>query len=463
MGRLRKLATIFIASLAVVALPASGGAGLEDSTPPDIVCDAADGSWHSADATISCTASDADPGLADLQDAAFDLTTSVAAGVETANASTNSHDVCDAEMNCATAGPIGGNMVDKKAPVVNCSAVDGSWHASNVSIDCASSDGGSGLADANQANVNLVTSVPSGAETANAATNSVSICDDVGNCSSAGPVGGNKIDRRAPHNPTTVRSTDHKLHKWTRDRTIAMTWRGASDGGSRLDGFSFSWNHRARSVPDARKDREQRTHKATSSKLRTGKWWFHLRTRDNVGNWSGAVDRGPYLIDVTRPHVRARSASGKVGHRLTLRYQTSDNTDRTREHLTVSHGGSVVKSWSTRMGRAFFGTIQKVAFTPHASGSYSFCVEAWDPAGNTRRDCAGVNVKAPPPPPGGGGGGTNCDNAYPSLCLHDGIGDYDCAGGGGDGPNYVHETNFPVRSPDPFDLDGNGNGVGCET
>jgi hypothetical protein len=64
-------------------------------------------------------------------------------------------------------------------------------------------------------------------------------------------------------------------------------------------------------------------------------------------------------------------------------------------------------------------------------------------------------AKAPPPPP------TNCDPAYPDVCLHDGIGDYDCAGGSGNGPNYV---TGPIRvlSPDPFGLDSDGDGFGCE-
>jgi hypothetical protein len=55
----------------------------------------------------------------------------------------------------------------------------------------------------------------------------------------------------------------------------------------------------------------------------------------------------------------------------------------------------------------------------------------------------------------------NCDPAYPGSCLHDGIGDYDCAGGSGNGPNYVSGP-IQVRSPDPFDLDRDGDGVGCE-
>jgi hypothetical protein len=55
----------------------------------------------------------------------------------------------------------------------------------------------------------------------------------------------------------------------------------------------------------------------------------------------------------------------------------------------------------------------------------------------------------------------NCDPAYPDTCLHDGIGDYDCAGGSGNGPNYV-EGPIRVLQPDPFGLDSDHDGIGCE-
>ncbi len=73
-----------------------------------------------------------------------------------------------------------------------------------------------------------------------------------------------------------------------------------------------------------------------------------------------------------------------------------------------------------------------------------------------------VVAKAPPPPPATTAP-RNCDPAYPDVCLHDGIGDYDCAGGTGNGPNYV-DGPIRVLPPDPFDLDGNDNdGIGCES
>lgn len=90
------------------------------------------------------------------------------------------------------------SLIDKTAPSVSCGAADGQWHADDITIGCTARDGGSGLADSNDASFNLSTSVPDGSETADANTNSRSICDAQGNCASGGPVGGNRIDKKAP-------------------------------------------------------------------------------------------------------------------------------------------------------------------------------------------------------------------------------------------------------------------------
>ena len=41
------------------------------------------------------------------------------------------------------------------------------------------------------------------------------------------------------------------------------------------------------------------------------------------------------------------------------------------------------------------------------------------------------------------------------------LGDYDCEGGGGNGPNYA-SRGVRVVGPDVFDLDRDGDDVGCE-
>jgi hypothetical protein len=79
-----------------------------------------------------------------------------------------------------------------------------------------------------------------------------------------------------------------------------------------------------------------------------------------------------------------------------------------------------------------------------------------------------VVAKAPPPPPTTApppppptAPPRNCDPSYPDVCLDPNAEDYDCAGGSGNGPKYV-EGPLRVRPPDPFDLDREGDGVGCE-
>jgi hypothetical protein len=68
---------------------------------------------------------------------------------------------------------------------------------------------------------------------------------------------------------------------------------------------------------------------------------------------------------------------------------------------------------------------------------------------------------APPtmPPPTAAPGA--CDPSYPDLCLNPKFEDYDCQGGAGDGPRYV-DGPIRVRPPDQFDLDSDGDGLGCE-
>ena len=67
-----------------------------------------------------------------------------------------------------------------------------------MSIACSASDTGSGLATTSPASFSLTTNVAAGAEDANAATNSAQVCDVAGNCSTAGPISANKIDRKVP-------------------------------------------------------------------------------------------------------------------------------------------------------------------------------------------------------------------------------------------------------------------------
>ena len=55
----------------------------------------------------------------------------------------------------------------------------------------------------------------------------------------------------------------------------------------------------------------------------------------------------------------------------------------------------------------------------------------------------------------------SCHASYVGACLTAGIGDYDCAGGSGDGPNYTGRVS--VVGYDEFGLDRDGDGIACES
>jgi hypothetical protein len=65
-------------------------------------------------------------------------------------------------------------------------------------------------------------------------------------------------------------------------------------------------------------------------------------------------------------------------------------------------------------------------------------------------------TQPPPPTPS-----RNCHPSYVGACLDPTASDYDCAGGSGNGPKYVQGP-VKVRPPDPFDLDADADGLGCE-
>jgi hypothetical protein len=58
-------------------------------------------------------------------------------------------------------------------------------------------------------------------------------------------------------------------------------------------------------------------------------------------------------------------------------------------------------------------------------------------------------------------GGGNCNPNYAGACLKPDSPDYDCEGGSGDGPDYTGVVR--VVGPDVYDLDRDGDGVGCDT
>ena len=63
--------------------------------------------------------------------------------------------------------------------------------------------------------------------------------------------------------------------------------------------------------------------------------------------------------------------------------------------------------------------------------------------------------------PPSAGTGENCHPAYYGACLRRDAVDYDCQGGGGDGPDFIRGPVYLSGGSDPFELDKDGDGIGC--
>jgi serine protease len=203
--------------------------------------------------------------------------------------------------------------------------------------------------------------------------------DNAGNWSEAVHLGPFRIDGTAPVNPTTS-STSHTA-AWSNDATVDVSWLGASDVPSGLDGYSYSWTQQAAGDPVTTKIAEENAGSATSPNLLDGEWWFHLRTLDNAGNWSSAVHVGPFLIDTAPPETLIGSFDGTT-------------------FTFVSEAKATFEC--SLDDTPYAACVSPTTYPGFAPGGHLFRVRALDRAGNpdpTPAELRWTVGTAPPPPP----------------------------------------------------------------
>jgi hypothetical protein len=165
------------------------------------------GGWSAAPVTVTLTATDGKgPGVASISYSATGAQATPATTVSGASAqvvvtadgvTTLSFFTTDTAATSSAPQSLT-VMIDRSAPTISCAAAGTAWSATDVIIACTAGDGLAGLADPSQAQLLLTTSVPAGTETASASTGAVTVCDVAGNCATAGPFTGLKVDRLAP-------------------------------------------------------------------------------------------------------------------------------------------------------------------------------------------------------------------------------------------------------------------------
>jgi hypothetical protein len=186
------------------------------------------------------------------------------------------------------------------------------------------------------------------------------------------------------------------------------------ENSSGVDGFSVAWDGTAVSPPDAAKDHEQ-DWTGTTYALEDGTWYFHLRTKDNAGNWTSTEDYGPVTIDTSPPN--APSITGIADD------NGSSGTDEITNDNTLIISGTAEANSTVEVFRdsASIGTTPadesgNWAFdytgVSLSDGSYSFTATATDVAGNASAASSAlpvlIDTQAPPTP----GGRAPADGTY---------------------------------------------------
>jgi Calcineurin-like phosphoesterase len=195
--------------------------------------------------------------------------------------------------------------------------------------------------------------------------------DNAGNWSGAVHLGPFRIDTTAPGNPTEL-TPSHTPDEWSNDPTVDVTWSGASDSGSGLDGFSYEWTQSDATTPDTTKTAEETATGTTSQALADGLWWFHLRTRDNAGNWSGAVHRGPFRIDTTPPANPTLSSPSHAVSAWSSENRVEIEWGIQPDANGYSYGWSRAASEAPAVTETAAGTATGTASPPLADGAWWF-------------------------------------------------------------------------------------------
>ncbi|MEA2418425.1 MAG: hypothetical protein QOE60_631 [Thermoleophilaceae bacterium] len=137
-------------------------------------------------------------------------------------------------------------------------------------------------------------------------------------------------------------------------------------------------------------------------------------------------------------------------------------------YWTSGQSSSPISVWSHAAHASFDTTCDgngsQIVCRTSDGGEVRFSQAALDSYSQAQADAyAGAHDLGPGPgstgDSGGDGGGDDCQGYDPCIPPGD---DVDCGGGSGDGPRYV-DGPVSVSGSDPYGLDSDGDGVGCQS
>jgi hypothetical protein len=193
------------------------------------------------------------------------------------------------------------------------------------------------------------------------------------------------IDRQAPSNGFL--SVSHATSTWSSDNTVDVAFAAPTDAISGADGFSYQWDTEASAIPDAVKDAEETAGGTTSPPLADGAWYFHLRTADNAGNWSGTVHAGPFLVDANAPTALALGGWAllrpfNLTRTFSISWSGGDGASGTAGYDVQYRSAGYDGVFGPPMLWQSATTATSASFTGSPGSTYCFSTRALDAVGN---------------------------------------------------------------------------------
>ena len=122
--------------------------------------------------------------------------------------------------------------------------------------------------------------------------------DNVGNWNASyANTGPYYVDTIAPGGATGLGSPTHTVGVQSCDTTVTVTWTAASDSHSGLAGYDTVWDYSAGTVPSGSLDTGAGTTSKTVTRPSSNSGqYFHIRSKDNAGNWGPTAHIGPFYV-----------------------------------------------------------------------------------------------------------------------------------------------------------------------
>ncbi|MBA7512850.1 hypothetical protein ES705_04859 [subsurface metagenome] len=207
--------------------------------------------------------------------------------------------------------------------------------------------------------------------------------DNLGNISSWITLFTFKYDSLPP-GISIVTSLTHNEDEWNiTNNDPLFNWTVPSDL-SNIDGFSFKLNHTQDYIPDTVKDCEETITSKQYIDVSDGIWYFHIRARDNAGNWGATDTYGPVKIDLTAPSFSTISSADPAKEGIiTMTIVASEQMSVLTSSVTQNGKSPTLLNMNSSDGTTWIGTYTVVS---GYDGTATISVSGKDLAGKLGSD-----------------------------------------------------------------------------